>query len=372
MQQTLMLIFALGERKHIDTINIDDAIIYHIVLTLLLYVGWLVSKKEKTSYRKPEIAKINIGFFIFAYFFAAIGLFTSILTVAYVYPLYDYLNLLFYYQENFSTLRDIKHNWTVGGISGAVKMLNYSPLAIFLAVSSLLQFYRFKNHKDRVKLIYVLAFALICSLLKIIFSLDRLTLLGIVMVVSYVFLFASKKIKIFLGASILILFLLLSVVTSVKMSGNGFGSVFDFLRLYCQLGLTNFQLLLEHHKNYSYGFNTFLMPLYFVCVFFNVIIEIPHSEYVVWDNAQYFYGYLYLDFGDFSIIVIFLLGFLLSKYQNLVNLNHKTAISVFFVILFSVSTFIVVPIVRSVEFWWLIIVAYSLSFFVIVSKGTNK
>lgn len=147
-------------------------------------------------------------------------------------------------------------------------------------------------------------------------------------------------------------------------------SVIDFFKLYCKLGLNNFELVLKGFSDFSLGLNTFLMPLYFIAKFFGYRIVIPQSEDFVWDNAHYFYSYLYMDFGIFSFIVMFILGMAVSKYQQLINAKNEFAIGFYFLVLFTICTLIVVPIIRSVGFWLMIVICI-LSYCFIFYKISN-
>lgn len=364
--QIIMLLLALDENTHIKIINIDKAIVYHIFLTLCFCFGYLVSISKNSFVEQSKTITINKAFYYFCFAITTIGLLTSIFTISTVYPIKQYVIALLNYHQNKDLLKEIKYNASTSGLPGIIKILNYSPLGVFFVVSSYLIFYKIENYKDEKILKILLGYSLLCSLSKTFFSLDRLTLLGVLIVTLYSLFFSRRKMKIYIIAILLILFSLLSFITSAKMANVG---VLEFLKLYCRLGLTNFELLIENPtNNYSLGLNTFLMPLYFIASFFNFDISVPKSSVVIWDNAQYFYGYLFLDFGFFSFLVMLLLGILVAKLQKLVNEKMRYPISIFFVILFALGTFVVVPIIRGVEFWWLLIICLISSFLVKYKK----
>ena len=352
--QVLMLLLALNQNTRIKIINIDKAIVYHIFLTLCFCFGYLVSINKNNFVDEPKTITINKAFYYFCFTITTIGLLTSILTISAVYPIKQYVIDLLSYHQNKELLKEIKYNASTGGLPGIIKVINYSPLGVFFVAASYLIFHKIKDYKDEKILKILLGYSLLCSLSKTFFSLDRLTLLGVLIVTLYSLFYSKKKMRIYIIIILVILFSILSFITSARMTNKG---VLEFLMLYCRLGLTNFELLIDSPiTNYSFGLNTFLMPLHFIAAFFNVDISVPKSSVTIWDNAQYFYGYLFLDFGFFSFLVMFLLGILVAKLQKLVNKKIKYPISVFFVILFAISTFVVVPIIRGVEFWWMLMI----------------
>lgn len=358
--QTLMLALAFMEKKHIEEISINLAALYHVLMTVSFGFGALFLRNPSRPSAVSPVIEISNYYYYIAFFLITLGLLTSVLTVSYVYPTGSYLKLLFNYKNNYDELRVIKGLATSGGISGIFKVLNYSPLAVFFATAAFLQFFNIKKRERRL-LVIVLVYAFLCSVLKTFFSLDRLTLLGVVIVFAYRFFFVSNRMKILLGIGLGLILLLLSFITSAKMANM---DIFDFLKLYCQLGLTNFELVIQNQESFSLGFNTVLMPIYFVAIFFGYQIHIPQASSIIWDNAQYLYGYLYIDFGRFAVVAMFVIGIIVAKYQQFVNLYNRSAISIFFVVFFTVITFVVVPIIRGVEFWWLLIVCILLSRFI--------
>ena len=134
-------------------------------------------------------------------------------------------------------------------------------------------------------------------------------------------------------------------------------SILDFLSLYSGLGIVNFQLLLNNFSEWSYGLNSFFHPFYFIGKAFNYKIHIPAAQDSFWGGPQYFYSYLYMDFGYYIFLIVPLLGGILYYYHNKVLNHNPIAISIYFIMLFCISTTIVIPIFRAVEFWLMIIIS---------------
>jgi hypothetical protein len=106
------------------------------------------------------------------------------------------------------------------------------------------------------------------------------------------------------------------------------------------------------------------MPFIFILRFFGVKYEVIEPENWIWNPAQYFASYLYIDFGFFSVLFFFLIGWLVRIIQVKTLKGNLKFVAVYFIVLFGITTFISVPIIRAVEFWLLISLGLFLSKFV--------
>lgn len=355
--QALMLFLGIGYAKGIENININYAILYHVLFTLIFVFGYFYANNTKSCTLKREfvLEVVPKSFFYFSYVLILVGVLVSALSIAAVSSLKHYFYMLSHYGDYYQDLRRIKYRAFTEGLSGAVKVFGYAPLGVFFFTSTLRSFYAIPNSDLKKQLNSLLVFAIVGVLSKTFFSMDRLSLLGVLVVLVYALFGIKGRFRFYLLGIMGVIFMLLSHITSLKMKDL---SVIDFLKLYCKLGLNNFELVLKGFSNFSLGFNTFLTPLYFIAKFFGYRIDIPQSEDFVWDNAHYFYSYLYMDFGIFSFVVMFVLGMAVNKYQQLVNDKNKFALCFYFLVLFTICTLIVVPIIRSVEFWLMIIISF--------------
>ena len=366
----IMLLLGWGKTKGIEEINISKAIVWHLIFTVSIALGYMFFYKKSIKNENLNFSKtifLNKYFIIISYLFLFLGLYVSIATVAAVYNLYDYLHLLMNYQENYKQLREIKIEFSHSGLPGFIKVWNYAPLSIFFLTSSLLLFFDFSEARQKKSVIILSILALFSSILKTFFTMDRITILGILIVVFVAFIFKKLKSSIVYGLFIVMIFMV-SFITSVKMEDF---SLVEFLRLYSRLGLTNFELLLEHYNNWSLGLNTIFTPLTFVAKSLGILIEVPQSDKILWDNAQYFYGYLFMDFGYLSILFLILLGFLFVKFQIAFNQGNKFAVTCFFAIIFTISTSPIIPIIRTVEIWLMVIMITFLVFILRISDVKN-
>ena len=340
--------------------EINKALSFHIIIIILVLVGYLIKKEIVFSYTKNftynNYFKLNKGFFLLCLTLIVVGLFTSILTVGSIVSPQEYLAQL---ASNDAGIADIRQQAGDGGLGGVFKMLNYLPLAVYLITSSYLNFYNFEENEIK-KIKKINAISLFASLVKVLFSLDRLTIMAILLVQIYTNLLKKKLNVKFL----IIVFCVLSLgsfITSSRMSDSSF---FDFLIVYCKLSLVNFQMVIDNQSDFSFGFQTFFAPLSFIAKFFGLDIGVPVPNVWIWNPAQYFNSYLFMDFGYFSFLIYPVMGYFI----NLVEINKRRGsrlyTSLYFVLMFTIATFISVPFLRGMEFWVLIIICWLLSKFI--------
>lgn len=355
--QFLVVILGVQDDKIIgQNVNFTNAIIYHFVGLLFFSLGYLpISKRRFINYN--TIKKKNIilskNYFIFSYLFIIIGVITSVATISTIISPIEYLTMLF---SGGSQLLDIRLESGAEGLGGIFKMMNYFPVGVFLVSSAFMNFYEIGN-KDKKKLNQLIIFAILGCIVKVFFSLDRLTLLAILLVIFYQN-FLNKKVKlkyiIYVGA----FFILLSFITASRMKDSG---VLDFLVTYFKLSIANYELVIERQSEFSYGFNTFLLPFWYIMKFFSFDYKVPEPEFWIWNPAQYFASYLYIDFGIYSLLIFLILGFIVRRIQVKTLMGNLRYTSIYFITLFVLVTFISVPIVRGIEFWLIIILAVFLS-----------
>lgn len=357
--QLLLVIFSqmtdsvIGDR--LNNININYAIIIHICILFFFSIGYkpfskkdfiqcyLIKKKEIVLYKR---------FTAYSIVFVIIGLITSIATIAQIISPIEYLSKIFQ-GGSVGELTKIRKDSGRGGLPGILKMLNYLPLGVFLIINGIKVFYEVSK-RDNLKLNFILYFSLIVCFIKMLFSLDRLTLLAILLVFVYRC-FLDKKISLKTILPIFIVFLALGFITSIRLNDR---SILEFVIVYFKLSMVNFQLVLENQNEWSYGFSTFLMPITFVLKFFGIenFCSVEPKKYVV-DQAQYFTSYLYIDFGVIFYIFFYLMGIFVKWIQIKSILGVKFYPQIYFITLFALGSFVSVPIIRGVELWVMILLA---------------
>ena len=129
--------------------------------------------------------------------------------------------------------------------------------------------------------------------------------------------------------------------------------IIDFTLFYFKMGLVNFQLMIETCSQHTYGFSTILAPLYFIFKFLNFplpdFFEIHYAW--EWNPAQYFSSYAFQDFGYFYFVLFYIIGILLCQIDYQVEKNIYSS-AIYFIVLYGVVSFVVVPAIRGIEFWF--------------------
>lgn len=358
--QILFVVPALVVCFTIRGVHTFEAVIWHILLTVLFFCGYQFTKfyfkGEDIKSKKNVIFGTNKFFNVLIIGLSLFGVLVSAVTVDNISNLSGYFKLLFF-ENNSQLLSQVKYEVSTGGLPGYLKMFGYAPIAVFMTICSYLFFCSFNDAKTKKKFIVIAVIAGFCSLGKVIFTLDRLPILSVFIVLFFYSIRIRKsnfKIIALVVVFFIVSFFLLKFVTSTKMNNM---SILDFLSLYSGLGIVNFQLLLNNFSEWSYGLNSFFHPFYFIGKAFNYNIHIPAAQDSFWGGPQYFYSYLYMDFGYYIFLIVPLLGGILYYYHNKVLNHNPIAISIYFIMLFCISTTIVIPIFRAVEFWLMIIIS---------------
>lgn len=367
--QLILLFFAMQNDELIgNNYNINQALLLHFGVMILVSLGYSIKKIVVFEYsiglKNDNYIRLKKGFFFFCLAVVIIGLITSILTIGSIISPDEYLRQLISRDEGIAEIRQQSGD---GGLGGIFKMLNYGPLAIYLITSSYLNFYNFDDEETK-KIKKINTISLIASLIKVFFSLDRLTIMAILLVQIYTNIIKPKmklKFVLIIGAVLA----LGGFITASRMSDS---SIFDFLIIYCKLSLVNFQMVIDHQVDFSYGFQTILSPLIFIFKFFGIDMNIPIANVWVWNQAQYFNSFLFMDYGYLSFLLYPLIGY----YMNFVELKKQHGsrfyTSFYFVLMFTITTFISVPFLRGMEFWLLILICIMVSKFIEIVELTNN
>lgn len=340
------------------THNIYVAVVLHCVLSFSILLGFLFFKFRYINVFIPCKSYFfsSRKYFYFSIFFSVLGLFSVIYSAIKDGDVSSYLNSFF------SLETGIRESFELGSVSGGVpgyiKLLSYGPLAVFLNSVSFI-FFNNNYYKRDKYLIYSFIISLICLLFKVVFSLDRLSLVS-VLLVGFTYTLKNFKIKYLLY--LLVIFAFINIISLLRLQNFG---IFQFFVLYGQLGLNNFQLVLDTNSDFSFGFQTLLHPLYFIFKFFNIPFPIfNHNISWDWNPAQYLFSYLYMDFGYFSFLFSFFLGYYFAFLENRSFKQTKGYLSVYFIVMYLIISFIGVPAFRGLEFWYAISVSLFLSRFV--------
>jgi hypothetical protein len=147
-----------------------------------------------------------------------------------------------------------------------------------------------------------------------------------------------------------IIFLLANYLSIKRLENLG---IIDFIFLYIKLGLVNFQLMLDTCYQHNYGFSTILAPLYFIFKFIGLPLPDFFDIHATWEwnPAQYFASYAFQDFGYYYFVLFYFVGILLCQIDNQVKKNIYAS-AIYFIVLYGVLSFVVVPAIRGIEFWF--------------------
>lgn len=343
-----MLLGLAYETDKLINIDINDAIIFHCINIFMFTLGgafFYLKNKRMPRYKAINL-KLDLkpSFFILAYFFLALGVIATTSQISSTTEYFFNLDNVY----NSEIREDYLRSSADGGVSGIVKMFSISILTIYLLTFSLINF---TGSKDK-RLITLNKVSILCLLFKIAISLDRISIIAILLPIIYIQLsapkiFTRKNILFFL--IFIFIFILADLVSEKRLENTG---IVDFILLYSKLGLTNFQLMIETVQGHTYGFSTFLSPLTFVGRTFDLSTSINSYYQWEWNPAQYFSSYLFQDFGYFSVFFMLLIGYLVASIDRSFKLKKNiNIIGIYFTIMYGVISFITVPVIRGVEFW---------------------
>lgn len=264
--------------------------------------------------------------------------------------------------ENVSDIRTEMGN---GGLGGIFKMFACMPLCVFLINSSLFFFTQYNSKSLRI-INYVNIISLITALFKVAIYFDRLTLLAMLLVFLYHFFYNNYLSKIVKIIIVFVLILFASVVTALRMDDI---SLTEFLGSYFNLGVINLQVVMDKQQEFNYVLTqTFLAPLSYICRFFNVPFHSEMACDYVWNPAQSFWGFYFVDLHYLGLIFLPVLGRII-KYLEINKMNNLFCCSFYFIAMYGLFSFCVVPIIRSMEFWLMILTCLFVTKRVI---GVNK
>src|SRR5690606_34228239 len=128
--------------------------------------------------------------------------------------------------------------------------------------------------------------------------------------------------------------------TALRMDDS---SLLEFLIIYFKLSIVNYDFIIANQNDFAFGFQTFLSPLTFVFKFFGFEYIPTEPNKWVWNPAQYFFSYLYMDFGYFSLMLYPLIGFLLKYIEFKKSIGNKFFLGIYFIMIFCLISFISVP-----------------------------
>lgn len=336
---------------------------YHVSGVFIFMLGYLLPPVKLKDINYSYKLNVTTPFLIFAVLISVFGIVVSYLQLVSFFSLSEYIAMFLSNDSHTSDVRGLGAHSENGGLSGILKMFAYAPLAIYLITVAWQYFFSSSEplneteltNKKRLK--WIVMFSLVLSLVKVFFWLDRLTLGAIILVNIYLFFNKKKSTQTYL---IYLTFFVIVIVIANAVSANrleGY-NILDFLILYFKLGLVNFDDMVKTLQGHTYGFSSFLSPLTFIFGFLGISIDFKTTHQFEWQDAQYMNSYLHEDFGYFSLLAYFLLGWFMRNSDYFTHKRNGLYVSTYFMILFGLATFWVVPITNAVEYWLMLVIAF--------------
>lgn len=340
-----------------SNLSTHSALTLHIFMSAFMLLGYLIvkiypPKKARVNYplRAPKVSR---SYLIASICLSLVGLAAVIHSATYNSGIEGYLTA---FVEGDNQLReDFEASSASGGAPGYIKIFSYAPLAVFLNIASLIYVFGSTSLQDK-RLKSALVVSVICLVFKIVFALDRLTIAAIGM---FIVALGLKRLNLSSFVFAVLTLAFADYISRLRLTDFG---LFDFLILYANLGLQNFELLIDSNTKISFGFETFLHPLLLIFRFIGFPLDLTNKNYEwVWNPAQYFFGYLYLDLSLASIPFCFFIGSLLGYIDTKSQAGVGRTYSIYFVVLYCIISFLGVPALRGVEFWFTLTITYTLS-----------
>ena len=326
------------------------AIIYYIIGVALTVVGYI----PKAPYKKGiNTIRVKKHFLIISLLLVFIGLLVAYKTLTEITDISTLQRMLMEGEE----VDQLKAEISYGGLAGIFKMFACMPLCIFLISSSIYFFSDYDEKSSRVlRVIMIISF--IALIIKTFIYFDRITLLAALLVFIHHFLYnkkLTKAVKIVIITAILIMAVF---VTALRMSDVGFG---EFLGLYFNLGVVNLEVLIEKQDSFNDDFSqTFLNPMGYIFKFFGLPYTSIGPKDYIWNDAQSYWGFLYIDFHWIGLFFMPLFGRVIRIVESYKQ-RKVFSMCFYFIFMYCLFSFFTIPIIRSIEFWLMILVALTLS-----------
>lgn len=329
--------------------DVTKAVIYQSLALIAIYIGYRYNNVKKRNTCRLFV-NVNWSYFIFYSSVSLFGVYIAYLNIS-MFTSISELQGMVMGGEDISQIRSEAGS---GGLSGIFKMFGTAPLFSFLCTSSLLMFYDC-NKKSKQILVYTLMLSLVCTLAKVMLVFDRLSILAIIVVFVYNFFYNKSFPTVFKVAFIALLLLLVSFLTLLRMSDVSMG---EFLGTYFNLGVYNLEISIEKQQHFNYFFTeTFLQPLSFVFKYFNIPFHSYTAEDWVWNPAQSFWGFYFVDTNWIGLILLPLLGVAIRKFE-IGKFNKKFWALMYFVFAYTTFSMTTIPVFRAPEFLLMLVLAY--------------
>ena len=341
-----------------EDIDLTYSVLIQLITVFVFSVTYIIVVFNRGNRVKGSVEfRLKDGFVCFCNLCSFAGLAVVIVQVSVSVPILNYLSSLL--SGNFQ--EDIRMAFLAsseeGGLPGVIKMFGNLPLGVFLTSRGLYLYGVFSSY-DFKKINHVSRTSLLCCAIKVIFSLDRLTILAIS--ITYILpILRTREIKVKVISFLVCLIVLFigNYISSKRLEGYG---LVDFAFLYFKLGLTNLALLIsDPNLQIRYGLETYFHFLSFPFPFLYEIFGLSNASYDwVWNPALFFTAYAYLDYKFAWFIPVVVLAFI-AGFVDKYKMVNKYFCSFYFVAAYGIVSTVLVPAFRGMEY----IIAILFSFF---------
>jgi len=352
-------------REHISIYGV----IFHFITAAAFLLGAHAAMYSYHFYgiRKKFYVTRQKLFSALIYSYCLLGIGVVLWQISTSVSLTDYLRELVTYttvQDDSNAIRKyFLRTREAGGLPGIIKMFSYLPLS---ALYMVLACERIRDKTSVGRRIppsskskrYILVI-LVTIFVRSIFTLDRVVVAGLFVILIYYVILNSKEYKRIghnlrkkplRSLAILTIFAAFLHVISLIRQARSFK---DVLAQYSSLGLANLSILFESNFDHTLGRNFFYVvrfPLEYIGL--ADALFTPDKAAWVWNPARYLTAYVYQDFGIFCILFFFVFGF----FTTVIHLkawykSNPYILVALFALIFSIATCIVVPSFRGPEWW---------------------
>ena len=240
-----------------DASKIYIGLLHHAIFSIFAILGLLLGRYLFLNGVPPKaplllrLRNLNLRSYLIYITFLVIGMYGSFATISHFASLSDYA-------ASIGAIDSIRSAYELssseGGAPGYLKFLSYSTNGVYAAACILFSLY---SSKKTTSLWWIIAFSILAMLFKIFISLDRASIL--LLIVGIALLMSSAKLSKFFFSVLAVLgIILLNATSSLRLKGF---SIFDFLGLYSSLGFSNFGIVISSVDDcYGLGFYSFFAP----------------------------------------------------------------------------------------------------------------
>ena len=339
--------------------NIGYAVTLHIILFIFYLIGYIFYRNYasyrilKFQKRSPQTVKSGLARRFICMILILFGAYASVETISHAATLQEYLLAL---MSGLVITRGVEVSSVDGGASGLIKMATYMPLAVFSVYIIAIR----QNIQLKISDKLILLCSILAILAKVLFTLDRLTVIYLIVGLLLIREKSSSVIKTLSNISVLVVMVFFVAITALRIDDYN-DSVAGSLFLYSRLGLENLQIIMQNGTPLTLGSQTIFNPIVFMADKLSLVpYRIITYEYI-WNPAQYFYGHLYMDYGILAAPAIFFYGLFCSYIESKSSASTNRIANALLLPL-AINSFTGVGVVwlRGIEFYFVVLLIFLL------------